>query len=65
MSEKNHAHILIFEDNPGIATSQCSGLEREGFKVTWKDKWEDGITFAQTQTSHLIILDVRLPDGKD
>ena len=65
MSEKNHAHILIIEDNPGIATSLCSGLEREGYKVTWKDKGEDGITFAQTQTPDLIILDVSLPDGKD
>lgn len=65
MSEKNHAHILIIEDDPGIAASLCSGLEREGYKVTWKDKGEDGITFAQTQTPDLIILDVRLPDGKD
>ena len=63
MSEKSHAHILIIEDDPGIATSLLSGLEREGYQVTWKDKGEDGIAFAQTQAPDLIILDVRLPDG--
>jgi DNA-binding response OmpR family regulator len=63
MSKRIHAHILIIEDNPGIATSLRSGLEREGFHVTWKDMGEDGIAFAQTQAPDLIILDVRLPDG--
>jgi DNA-binding response OmpR family regulator len=63
MSARSHAHILIIEDDPGIATSLRSGLEREGYQVTWKDKGEDGIAFAQTQVPDLIILDVRLPDG--
>ena len=63
MSVRSHAHILIIEDDPGIATSLRSGLEREDYQVTWKDKGEDGITFAQTHAPDLIILDVRLPDG--
>jgi DNA-binding response OmpR family regulator len=63
MSERPHAHILIIEDDPGIATSLRSGLERESFQVTWKDKGEAGIAFAQNQAPDLIILDVRLPDG--
>ena len=63
MSKRSHSHILIIEDDPGIATSLRSGLEREGYRVTWKDKGEDGIAFAQTQAPDLIILDVRLPDG--
>ena len=41
MSEKSHSHILIIEDDPGIAASLTSGLEREGFQVSWKDKGED------------------------
>ncbi len=63
MPEKSPNHILIIEDDPGIATSLRSGLEREGYRVTWKDKGEDGVAFAQNQAPDLIILDVRLPDG--
>ncbi len=63
MPERSHDHILIIEDDPGIATSLRSGLEREGYQVTWKNKGEDGIAFAQAQSPDLIILDVRLPDG--
>jgi DNA-binding response OmpR family regulator len=61
--EQTQAHILIIEDDPGIATSLRSGLEREGFQVTWKDHGEAGIAFAQKYAPALIILDVRLPDG--
>ena len=46
MSESSHGHILIIEDDPGIATSLRRGLEREGFQVTWKDKGEEGVAFA-------------------
>jgi DNA-binding response OmpR family regulator len=63
MPEQAHAHILIIEDDPGIATSLRSGLEREGYLVNWKDKGQDGIAFTQSQNPDLIILDVRLPDG--
>ena len=63
MSDRPYAHLLIIEDDPGIAASLQRGLEREGYQVTWKDKGEDGIVFAQTYNPDLIILDVRLPDG--
>jgi len=63
MSEQTQTHILIIEDDPGIATDLRIALEREDYQVTWKDKGEDGIVFAQTQDPDLIILDVRLPDG--
>lgn len=63
MSESSHAHILIIEDDPGIASSLRRGLEREGFQVTWKDNGEDGVAFAQKHAPGLIILDIRLPDG--
>jgi DNA-binding response OmpR family regulator len=63
VSEKTKTHILIIEDDPGIAASLRNGLEREGYRVTWKDHGEDGIVFAQNQAPDLIILDVRLPDG--
>jgi DNA-binding response OmpR family regulator len=56
-------HILIIEDDPGIAISLQKGLQREGYQVSWKDHGEEGIAFAQGHAPDLIILDVRLPDG--
>jgi len=58
-----NAHILLIEDDPAVARSLRDGLEREGYTVTWKDHGLDGVTFARENLPHLIILDVRLPDG--
>lgn len=55
--------LLVIEDNPAIARALCEGLEREGYRVTWKNNGADGIAFARTQNPQLILLDVRLPDG--
>ncbi len=56
-------HILIIEDDPAVARSLRDGLERESYIVTWKDQGLDGVAFARDCLPHLIILDVRLPDG--
>jgi DNA-binding response OmpR family regulator len=56
-------HLLIIEDDPGVAQSLQEGLKREGYTVTWKDKGAEGVQFALGQQPHLILLDVRLPDG--
>jgi DNA-binding response OmpR family regulator len=63
MTDPKQTHILIVEDDPYIATSLRSGLERKSYRVTWKDKGEEGIAFAKKHAPELIILDVRLPDG--
>jgi len=55
--------LLVIEDDPAIARALREGLEREGYRVTWKNNGADGITFARTQNPQLILLDVRLPDG--
>jgi DNA-binding response OmpR family regulator len=57
------AHILIIEDDAGVAHSLRDGMEREGYTVSWKDRGAEGVSFARETTPHLIILDVRLPDG--
>lgn len=62
MSE-SPAHILIIEDDPGIGRSLTAGLEQSGFRVTWKSTGAEGLAFAQGFHPHLIILDIRLPDG--
>ncbi|MBZ0293289.1 MAG: response regulator transcription factor [Anaerolineae bacterium] len=61
MNQTNH--ILIVEDDPAVATSLQAGLERDGYAVTWKFTGEEGLGFARDHNPHLIILDVRLPDG--
>ncbi|MEQ8676842.1 MAG: response regulator transcription factor [Aggregatilineales bacterium] len=55
--------ILMIEDDPAVASSLREGLEREGYEVIWKATGEDGISAARDVNPHLIILDIRLPDG--
>jgi DNA-binding response OmpR family regulator len=61
MNEKYH--ILLIEDDPSIARGLQAGLERDGYRVTWKARGEHGVIFARKNPPHLILLDVRLPDG--
>jgi DNA-binding response OmpR family regulator len=57
------SHILLIEDDPAVARSLQDGLERDGYVVTWKNSGAHGVMFARDHAPHLIILDVRLPDG--
>jgi DNA-binding response OmpR family regulator len=59
----NKACILLIEDDPAVARSLQDGLEREGYGVAWKDRGTDGVDYARDHNPHLVILDVRLPDG--
>jgi DNA-binding response OmpR family regulator len=60
---KQATHILLIEDDPGIAYSLQDGLKREGYTITWKPNGHEGVEFARDHKPHLMILDVRLPDG--
>ena len=55
--------ILLIEDDPAVAHSLRDGLERDGYAVSWKSSGAAGVAYARDQNPHLIILDVRLPDG--
>ncbi len=55
--------ILLIEDDPGIAQSLRTGLTREGYNVCWQSEGARGVAYARDHNPHLIILDVRLPDG--
>lgn len=56
-------HILLIEDDPSVALSLQDGLERLGFRVTWRERGSEGIAAAKKEAPHLVLLDVRLPDG--
>ena len=55
--------ILLIEDDHAVARSLRDGLERDGYAVVWKDSGAQGVAHARDHNPHLIILDVRLPDG--
>jgi DNA-binding response OmpR family regulator len=55
--------ILIIEDDPALAQSVKRGLERENYSVIWKKLGAEGMAYARDHYPHLILLDVRLPDG--
>jgi DNA-binding response OmpR family regulator len=57
------AHILLIEDDPAVGHSLRDGLARDGYRVTWTESGAAGIDYAREHTPHLIVLDVRLPDG--
>jgi DNA-binding response OmpR family regulator len=59
----DRTHILLIEDDPAVARSLRDGLERERYHVAWKAAGTDGVEYARERNPHLIILDVRLPDG--
>ena len=56
-------HILLIEDDTAVATSLLDALQQNGYTATWKANGREGVQFAQDTHPHLIILDIRLPDG--
>ncbi len=55
--------LLLIEDDPAVAESLRVGLAREGFDVAWKSTGAEGVEQAGREPPHLVLLDVRLPDG--
>ncbi len=59
----NETRILVIEDDPAVGRALQDGLTRDGYAVIWKNNGADGVAYARDHHPHLIILDVRLPDG--
>jgi two-component system response regulator MtrA len=55
--------VLVIEDDPAIGQSLLDGLRQHGFNPGLCKTGLSGVEFAQKQAPHLILLDVRLPDG--
>ncbi len=52
-------HLLLVEDDPGIAEPLMGGLEREGFTVTWAKTGAEALAAKEVD---LVLLDLGLPD---
>lgn len=55
--------ILLIEDDAAVAASLLDGLSQSGYGVTWRATGAAGLEAARQGVVHLILLDVRLPDG--
>ena len=55
--------ILVVEDDPAIGQSLLDGLQQHGFSAELCKTGASGVEYAQKQSPHLVVLDVRLPDG--
>lgn len=55
------AQILIIDDSPTELHVFRTMLERHGFEVTTAQDAEEGISLAQRQCPHLILMDIIMP----
>jgi DNA-binding response OmpR family regulator len=55
--------ILLIEDDPAIGQSLVDGFRNHGFEPHLCGTGASGIEFALKSSPHLIVLDIRLPDG--
>lgn len=55
--------ILVVEDDPAVAQGLVEGISREGFDLHWESTGSGGVAYARDHAPHLVVLDVRLPDG--
>jgi CheY-like chemotaxis protein len=61
---KNHARILVVEDNEANQLLASAVLEREGYSVDLAGSSEEALERLNTSAPDLILMDVQLP-GKD
>lgn len=58
---KMHAKILVIDDDPGLVTLLCLGLERNGFEVFSATDGKEGLRMAYEAQPDAIILDIIMP----
>jgi DNA-binding response OmpR family regulator len=55
--------ILVIEDDPAIGQSLLDGFRTHGFEPHLCNTGANGVEYAKGNSPHLIVLDIRLPDG--
>lgn len=61
-TDRRPYHILIVEDEPGLAESVRYALETEGFEVSVADSGVKGLEQARRAGPDLVLLDLMLPE---
>src|SRR5215213_3441534 len=59
----DRSRILVIEDDPAIGQSLLDGFKQHGFHAELCKTGSSGVEYAQKHAPHLILLDIRLPDG--
>ena len=57
-----HETILVVDDEPAIKNMTSDMLEMSGYKVLRADSGEQALEILQTETAHLMISDILMPD---
>ncbi|MBA3011878.1 MAG: response regulator transcription factor [Proteobacteria bacterium] len=62
----SNEHLLIVEDEPGIAHILRDYLVREGYQVSLQDRGDQVVSLVKKENFSLILLDIMIPyvDGK-
>jgi DNA-binding response OmpR family regulator len=55
--------VLVIEDDPAVGEGLVESIGREGFDVRWETTGYGGMSSARSWRPHVLILDIRLPDG--
>ncbi|HSK87639.1 MAG TPA: response regulator transcription factor [Anaerolineales bacterium] len=55
--------ILVIEDDPAIGQSLLDGFKQHGFNAVLCKDGSSGMEYTQKHSPHLVLLDIRLPDG--
>ena len=55
--------ILVVEDDPAVAEALVEGIGQDGYQVHREATAAGAVAYTRAQHPHLIVLDVRLPDG--
>ncbi len=59
----NTAHVLVIEDEPGIAQTVVYALTTDGMRATWHGTAREGLAALAAGGVDLVVLDVGLPDA--
>jgi PAS domain S-box-containing protein len=54
--------VLLVEDNAANAQTITSYLRAKGYDLLWAKSGQEGITLAQSENPHIILMDIQMPE---